>query len=73
VHDRQYCASLALSVAGLAAVYGVLTAVPLWLGWAGAAALAATAGGLLAWFYWGPRSDAQPGGSADPRRQRDDD
>jgi hypothetical protein len=73
VHDRQYVSSLALSVAGLAAVYGVLTAVPLWLGWAGAAALAATAGGLLAWFYWGPRSDAQPGGSADPRGQRDDD
>jgi hypothetical protein len=73
VHDRQYVSSLALSVAGLVAVYGVLTAVPLWLGWAGAAALAATAGGLLAWFYWGPRSDAQPGGSADPRGQRDDD
>jgi len=73
VHDRQYVSSLALSVAGLAAVYGVLTAVPLWLGWAGAAVLAALAGGLLAWFYWGPRSDAQPGGPVDPRRQRDDD
>lgn len=73
MHDRQYFSSLALSVAGLAAVYGVLTAVPLWLGWAGAAALAAMAGGLLAWFYWGPRRDAQPGGSVDPRGQRDDD
>jgi hypothetical protein len=73
VYDRQYLSSLALSVAGLAAVCGALTAVPLWLGWAGAAAVAAMAGGLLAWFYWGPRSDTRSAGSARPRERRVDD
>jgi len=47
--------------------------VPLWLGWAGAAALAAAAGGFLAWFYWGPRSDVTAAGPAGPRTRRTDD
>ena len=73
MHDRQYCSSLALSVAALVAVVGGLAAVPLWLGWAGAAALAAAAGGFLAWFYWGPRSDVTAAGPAGPRTRRTDD
>jgi hypothetical protein len=73
VYDRQYCSSLALSVAALVAVVGGLAAVPLWLGWAGAATLTAAAGGFLGWFYWGPRSDVTSAGPADLRTRRDDD
>ncbi len=60
MHDRQYLSSLVLFVVALAAVLGGLAAVPLWFGWPGAAGLAATAGGFLVWFYWGPRSDLRP-------------
>jgi hypothetical protein len=73
VRDRQYLSSLALSAAALVAVLGGLAAVPLWLGWAGVAALATIAGGFLVWFYWGPRSDLRSGGSAGQRKRPDDD
>lgn len=73
MRDRQYLSSLALFVVALAAVLGGLAAVPLWFGWPGAAALAATAGGFLVWFYWGPRSDLGPGQPMVPGRRSDDD
>ncbi len=73
MYDRQYWSSLMLSVAGLVAVLAGLAAVPFWLGWAGAAALAAAAGGCLTWFYWGPRSDVLRARPADPRVRSDDD
>jgi hypothetical protein len=73
VRDRQYLSSLALSAAVLGAVLIGLAAVPLWLGWAGVAAVGTAAGGFLVWFYWGPRSDLRPGGSVDRTKRLGDD
>jgi hypothetical protein len=65
VVDRQYVSSLALSIGTLVLALGGLAAVPLWLGWAGAAGLALVAGGFLVWFYWGARQDLRPVNPAD--------
>jgi hypothetical protein len=73
LRDRQYLSSLALSAAVLVLVPIGLAAVPLWLGWAGVAAVGTAAGGFLAWFYWGPRPDLRPGGSVDRKKRLDDD
>ena len=73
MRDRQYLSSLALFVVALVTLLGGLAAVPIWLGWAGAATLATIAGGFLVWFYWGPRPDVRSGGRMDPRKRPDDD
>lgn len=73
MRDRQYLASLALSVGVLVLVLVGLAAVPLWLGWAGVMAVVAMAGGVLAWFYWGRRSDVRPGGRVDRGKRPDHD
>ena len=73
MRDRQYASSLALFVVVLVSVLVGLAAVPLWLGWAGAAALVTIAVGFLVWFYWGPRPDLRPGGSVSGRKRLDDD
>jgi membrane-associated phospholipid phosphatase len=73
VRDRQFLSSLALFAAVFVAVLIGLAAVPLWLGWAGVAAVGAATGGFLAWFYWGPRPDLRPAGSADRKKRLDDD
>ncbi len=71
--DRQYVSSLALFIGMLLLGLVGLAAVPLWLGWAGAAGLALIVSGLLVWFYWGARPDLQPASSADEGRRPDDD
>jgi len=73
VRDRQYVSSLALFVVVLVLVLVGLAAVPLWLGWAGVAALVTIAGGFLVWFYRGPRPDLRLRDSADGRKRLDDD
>ena len=73
MRDRQYLSSLAISAAVLVLVLIGLAAVPLWLGWAGAAAVGTAAGGFLAWFYWGPRPDLRPAGSAARKKRLGDD
>jgi uncharacterized protein (DUF58 family) len=73
LRDRQYVSSLALSIGILVLVLVGLAAVPLWLGWAGVAALVMIAGGFLVWFYWGPRPDLQPRDSPDGGTRADDD
>jgi len=72
VLDRQYVSSLALSIGVLALGLGGLAAVPLWLGWAGAAALALIAGGFLVWFYRGARPDLRPASPAVEGKRPDD-
>jgi hypothetical protein len=72
VLDRQYVSSLAVSIGMLALGLVGLAAVPLWLGWPGAAALALIAGGLLVWFYWGPRPDLRPVTPGDAGKRLDD-
>ena len=62
MRDRQYLVSLA-SFAGAAAVaFAGIVALMVWLGRAGLVGLLIIAGGILAWFYWGPRPDLQPRG-----------
>ena len=73
MRDRQYLSSFAISAAVFVLVPIGLAAVPFWLGWAGVAAVGTAAGGFLAWFYWGPRPDLRPAGSADRRKRLDDD
>ena len=73
MRDRQYLASLALSVGVLVLVLVGLAALPLWLGWAGVTVVVAMAGGFLAWFYWGPRSDLSPWDRVDPGKRPDHD
>jgi hypothetical protein len=55
--DRQYFTSLAISVAAAIVILAGMVSLICWLGVAGLAGLATIAGGLLAWFFWGPRPD----------------
>ena len=62
MRDRQYLASLA-GFAGVAAVlFAGIVVLMVWLGCAGLVGLLTVAGGILAWFYWGPRPDLDPRG-----------
>jgi hypothetical protein len=60
MRDRQYFVSLAgfVGIAGL--VFAGAATLLVWLGRAGSAGLMAIVAGILAWFYWGPRSDLKP-------------
>ncbi len=60
MRDRQYIASLASFAAWTVLAFTGIVALPLWLGWAGALPPAIICGGLLTYFYWGPRPDLRP-------------
>ncbi|MEI8190394.1 MAG: hypothetical protein WCI75_11830 [candidate division NC10 bacterium] len=62
MRDRQYLVSLAGFAGAAAVVFTGIVALMVWLGWAGLVGLLTVAGGILAWFYRGPRSDLQPRG-----------
>ena len=60
MRDRQYCSSVVISAAAAIATLIGIVFLLLWLRWAGLIGLSMSAGGLLAWFYWGPRPDLKP-------------
>ena len=57
MRDRQYVASLAMTVVVGSLWLGLLLTMLVWLGWKGVLGLLALVGGFLLWFYRGPRPD----------------
>ncbi len=65
MRDWQYIISLACFGVSVVLVLAGIVSMPLWLGWAGALPPAIICGGLVTYFYWGPRPDLRPKGSRD--------